>query len=271
MQRTRAIISVLMLGSAAACASGPPEPPGGGPPDGEHPGSLLQEAKFARPVAILFTGMDANRDLVLTREELEAAIPLEFARADVDHGGVITGFEMTDWRRLMMGDKEAQPDMRAADTDMNYTVTPEEFIIALRHEFNRVDKDQDGRIARAELLIDAPQRLMGRESGQGGGRQGQNGRRDHPGGGGPGPGGRWPRRWAGLNSPTHGHTIAPFCACRRVQRWGASQAPSVDDANAPQAGSPTCRIVPNTELLPTSPFPLQQNSRPKPRSARARA
>lgn len=186
MQRTRAIISVLMLVSAAACASGPPERRGGGPPDGEHPGFLLQEAKVARPVAILFTGMDANRDLVLSREELEAAIPLEFARADVDHSGVIAGFEMTDWRRLMMGDKEAQSDMRAADTDMNYTITPEEFTIALRHEFNRMDKDQDGRITRAELLIDAPQRLMGRESGRGGGG------RDHPGGGGRGPGGGGP-------------------------------------------------------------------------------
>ena len=34
---------------------------------------------------------------------------------------------------------------------MNYTITPEEFTIALRHEFNRMDKDQDGRLARAEL------------------------------------------------------------------------------------------------------------------------
>jgi Ca2+-binding EF-hand superfamily protein len=64
-----------------------------------------------------------------------------------------------------MGDKEAQPDLRAADTDMIYTVTPQEFTIAMRHEFNRMDKDQDGRLTRAELLMGAPQRIMGREAG----------------------------------------------------------------------------------------------------------
>lgn len=185
MQRARVIISVLALGCASACASGPPGPPGGGPPGGEHPGSMLQEAKIARPIAILFTGMDANRDLVLTREELEAAIPIEFARADVDNSAVITGFEMTDWCRLMMGDKEAQPDMRAVDSDMNYTVTPPEFTTALRREFTRMDKDQDGRITRAEMLMDAPPRMMGRETPQGGPPGG--GRR--PGGGGRSPGG----------------------------------------------------------------------------------
>ena len=84
------------------------------------------------------------------------------------------------------------PDMRAADTDMNYTITPQEFAIALRHEFTRMDKDQDGRITRAELLMDAPRSMMGREGGQGGG-QGQGGGRGRPsGGGGRGPGGGGP-------------------------------------------------------------------------------
>ena len=253
MQRTRAIISVLALGCATACASGPPGPPGGGPPDGARPGGMLQEAKIARPIAILFTGMDANRDLVLSREEFEAAIPTEFARADVDHSGVVTGFEMTDWCRLMMGDKEAQPDMRAADTDMNYTITPAEFSVALRHEFDRMDKDQNGIITRAEMLMDAPQRMMGLEGGPRGPPGGQSGGRGRPPVG-AGAGRRWSRWRTGLSSPTYRHKIAPFNSRRRVQRWGASQAPSVDDANAPRAGSPTCRIVPNTEPLPTSPF-----------------
>lgn len=187
MQHSRTIISVFALGCVTACASGPPGPPGGGPPNGERPGAMLQEAKIARPIAILFTGMDANRDLALSKDELEVAIPIEFARADVDKSGVITGFEMADWGRLMLGDKEAQPDLRAADTDMNYTVTPQEFTIALRHEFNRMDKDQDGRITRAELLMDAPQRMMGREA-DGQGVPPQQGGRGRGGGRGPGGG-----------------------------------------------------------------------------------
>ena len=165
MQHSRTIISVLALGRVTACTSGPPDPHGDGPPNGGRPGAMLQEATIARPIAILFTGMKANRDLVLSKDELEVAIPIEFARANVDKSGVITGFDMADWGRLLLGDKEAQPDLRAADTDMIYTVTPQEFTIAMRHEFNRMDEDQDGRLTRAELLMGAPQRIMGREAG----------------------------------------------------------------------------------------------------------
>lgn len=190
MQGTRAIISGLALASTAACASGPPGPPGGGPPGegpGDRPGASLQEAKIARPIAILFTGMDTNRNLVLEKSELEAAIPQEFARADTDNSGVLTGFEMADWCRLVLGDKEALPDMRAMDTDLNYTVTQVEFTAALRHEFERLDKDADGRITRADLLMDAP-RGMQRGGGEGAPSGGQGGR-GRGGGGGRGPGG----------------------------------------------------------------------------------
>ena len=192
MEHKRAIISGLALLSAAACASGPPGPPGGGLPEGERPGGMLQEAKIARPIAILFTGFDTNRDLILDKSELEAAIPLEFQRADADRSGILTGFEMADWCRLVLGDKEALPDMRAMDTDLNYTVTLEEFTIALRHEFNRLDKNEDGRLTRAELLMDAPQRTMGRDGGQG-----QNGGRGRPSGGGGGGGRGGPGRGPG--------------------------------------------------------------------------
>ncbi len=170
MQGTRTLISILALAGATACASGPPGPPGGGPPGespGGRPGGSLQEARIARPIAILFTGMDANRNLVLEKSELEVAIPQEFTRADVDGSGVLTGFEMADWCRLMLGDKEAQPDMRAMDTDINYTVTQQEFATALRHEFERMDKDENGMLTRVELLMDAPRNMMQHDGGQG--------------------------------------------------------------------------------------------------------
>lgn len=186
MQGTRAVISVLALGCTTACASGPPGPPGEGP--GGRPGGLLQEIRIARPIAILFTGMDSNHNLLVEKVEREAAIPQEFGRADVDGSGVLTGFEMADWCRLVLGNKEAQPDMRAMDTDINYTVTPEEFAAALRHEFARMDKDENGLLTRAELLMDAPHSMMLHEGGQGaasgGGRRGGGGPS-----GGRGPGG----------------------------------------------------------------------------------
>jgi uncharacterized membrane protein YgcG len=137
-------------------------------------------------VALLFTGMDANRDLVVTADELDAAIDTEFTRADVDGSGVITGFEMIDWGKIALGDGGALPDLRSMDTDMNYTVTAFEFATGLRHEFERLDRNGDKVLTRAEMLMDAPMRMQGGGQGaQGGGQQRGGG----SGGGGRGPGG----------------------------------------------------------------------------------
>jgi hypothetical protein len=148
---------------------------------------MLADAKIARPVAILFTGFDVNGDLLLSKQELEAAIPMEFVRADADASGVLTGFELVDWSTVMLGFKEAQPDLRAMDADMTYTVTATEFAIALRREFDLLDRDKNGVLMRAEMLMDAPRspQMMAPAGGQP--RRPPGGR--GPGGGGPGQGG----------------------------------------------------------------------------------
>ena len=191
--------ALLLAGLVAGCASGPPggPPEGPGGPPGEGHGGALQEAKIARPVALLFTSFDTNDDLVVSKDELAAAIPREFANADADQSGVLTGFEMVDWCTRALGDKEAQPDLRAMDNDMNYTVTEHEFAVALNHEFDRMDFNQDGQLTRAEMLMNAPRMQMGGPGGQqGGSPQGQGGRGGRggrgPGGGGPGGGGQPP-------------------------------------------------------------------------------
>lgn len=187
MNRTGVRLAAAVMGClVSACASGPPSPPGGGPPGGPGgmPGSQMQEAKITRPVALLFTGMDANHDLVVSTDELLKGIDEEFARADVDRSGVVTGFEMADWCKTALGDAEALPDLREMDTDINYTVTPHEFTTALKHQFERMDKNGDGLLTRAEMLMDAPHFRMGGESGAPSG-----GQRPKGGGGGRGPGG----------------------------------------------------------------------------------
>ena len=176
---------------AAGCASGPPGPPGGAPP-GEGPGRQLQEAKITRPIALLFTSLDTNDDFIVSKSELDDAIPREFGRADADKSGVLSGFEMADWCTLVLGDKEAQPDLRAMDNDLNYTVTEQEFAVALRHEFNRMDRNQDGFLTRTEMLTDAPRMQMGAPGGQQGGPPPGGGRRPPGGGRGPGGGGGQP-------------------------------------------------------------------------------
>ncbi|MFT3724081.1 MAG: hypothetical protein QM773_10875 [Hyphomonadaceae bacterium] len=191
--------AVVLVCLASACASGPSGPPGGGPPGGPGgmPGSQLQEAKIARPVALLFTGMDTNRDLYVSSDELAKGIEEEFARADADRSGTLTGFEMADWCKAVMGDAASIPDLREMDTDMNYTVTPQEFATALKHQFERMDKNGDGLLTREEMLMDAPHFRMGGEGGASGG----GGQRPKGGGGGRGGGGRGPGGGGGGSPP----------------------------------------------------------------------
>ena len=142
---------------------------------------------IARPIALLFVGFDTNDDQATTADELAAGLKAEFARADVNKDGFISGFEMVDWSTLMMGDKEAQPDYRTMNADLGQSVSPEEFTKAFQHEFTMMDKNADSRLTRTELLMMAPR--MGGFGGPGGPQGGGGMRR---GGRGPGGGGGMP-------------------------------------------------------------------------------
>jgi hypothetical protein len=129
--------------------------------------------KMARPAALLFVGMDADRDLVVTTAELTDGLAVEWKRADRDGNGALSAFEMADWCAAVLG-----------DADVDGQVTHAEFDAGIRREFAAFDRNGDGRLERAELLTAAGGRPGG---GDGGGADG--GRGGGPGGG-PGGGGR---------------------------------------------------------------------------------
>lgn len=155
-------------------------------------GGQLGDSMIARPIALLFVGFDTNDDHATSKEELEAGLKAEFARADANKDGFISGFEMVDWSTLMMGDRESQPDYRAMNSDLGQSVSPDEFSKAFQKEFTLMDKNGDGRLTRTELLTPSPRMggFGGGPGGQGmpsGGRRG-GGRGGPPGGGMPGGG-----------------------------------------------------------------------------------
>jgi Ca2+-binding EF-hand superfamily protein len=151
-------------------------------------GGELQESMIARPIGLLFVGFDTNDDLSTTSAELAAGLKVEFARADVNKDGFISNFEMIDWSTLMMGDKEAQPDYRTMNADLGQSVSPEEFTKAFQHDFTMMDKDGDGRLTRAEMLMTAPRMGGFGEPGGGGGMMRRGGGGGRGGGQGRGPG-----------------------------------------------------------------------------------
>jgi Ca2+-binding EF-hand superfamily protein len=173
-------LSIVALG---ACASAPPQDQRGPGGPGGPGGPQLTESMIARPLALLFSGFDTDRDFATSSEEFAAGLKTEFTRADANGDGFISAFEMIDWSTKVMGDKEAQPDYRTMNSDLGRAVTPGEFEIALRREFTRMDRDGDGKLLRAEMLTPAPRMGMGGAGGEGGMVRRQGGGRGGPGGG----------------------------------------------------------------------------------------
>lgn len=141
--------------------------------------------RSAPPVALLFTSMDANHDLLVDAAELTAAIPIEFARADRDGDGKISAQEMIAWGTAVLGDPEQLPNRMTFDVDLDGVVTKAEFEKGLQIEFSKLDRNGDGRISRPEMLGEARGFSGPGNDDIGGGRSGGG-----PGGGGGGGGGR---------------------------------------------------------------------------------
>jgi hypothetical protein len=183
MAVTSALLGALLI---AACTSRPPRGgPQGGPPGGKGPGAgpaaTLDGGQIARPIALLLTGMDTGHDYMLSQAELAAGISAEWARLPVSARGTVPAVAISDWAATALGNPEALPNHIAFDVNLDGQVSAEEFRTRLAGEYDRMDRDHDGQLTRAEMLMDVPVRSQRSEgSGMQGGRP-------------PGGGGRPPR------------------------------------------------------------------------------
>jgi hypothetical protein len=178
---TCALVSILLI---AACTSRPPPRGGqpGGPPGGGSPGgrtTSLNGGQVARPIALLFTGMDTGHDHAIGPAELTAGISEEWAHLPVSASGTVPAVAMSDWAMTALGNPEALPNHIAFDVNLDGQISEEEFRTRLTDEFDRLDRDHDGQLTRAEMLMDVPLRSQdsgggmpggGRPPGGGGGR-----------------------------------------------------------------------------------------------------
>ena len=161
----RLAIALTALALAASCASNDPPERGGGPPGmREMRGPSFAEIQ-ARPAAMLFVAMDSDADLLTSSNEAAAGIETEWARADADGDGQVSGFEMEAWSLAVLGSIDAAPVRIAFDVDLDGAVTPAEFQTRLGDEFHRMDRNKDGSLSRAEMLAEV------RATARGGGDQ----------------------------------------------------------------------------------------------------
>lgn len=153
---------ILALAGLTACASGPKR--GGGSGQG---GSNQITAVSTHPVGLYFVGLDANDDGLTSRAELDAGLKTDFAK----FGRNPSATQFRSWTIEAFGSSAAMPTFLSFDSNMNGVVTETEFETRLISEFNRLDKNGDGNIARSELIFNVQQRQRGSRAD--GGREGE--------------------------------------------------------------------------------------------------
>jgi len=143
---------------ATACTSRP-QPPRNGAAQGERPS--VQGGMIARPVALLFAGMDVDHDHVIDEAELANGITRDWQAMGEK---TVSALALAEWSVYALGDADALPNHIAFDRNFDGQVSEAEFRARLISEFAQLDKDHDQQLTRAELLIKAPARSESRSS-----------------------------------------------------------------------------------------------------------
>ncbi|MBL8530380.1 MAG: hypothetical protein JNK94_01485 [Hyphomonadaceae bacterium] len=113
---------------------------------------------------MLFVGFDADGDLSLTREEIEAGIAREFARADVSGDGQLQPIEFQNWSNIALGGGQMGPYRLDFDRNVDNVITREEFETELRARARDYDHDENGVVTRGEFVRVVGQARPAREA-----------------------------------------------------------------------------------------------------------
>lgn len=131
----------------SACASKPERR--GPPQDRQGQGPARTSGTFVKPVGLLFAGMDKNGDAIVTRPELDAGIQAEWSNFDRNPSAAY----FSAWSIQKLGSTDALPTFMMFDKNFNGVISAEEFSERLKIEFTQVDKDNNGRLERSEMLV----------------------------------------------------------------------------------------------------------------------
>lgn len=114
---------------------------------GQPPATMVVE-----PVAMLLATFDGDGDGRTTRAELQAGARRTFVAIDRGNTGTLGYLAFADWAERWLGDRNALPSPFEIDADGDDRITLAELTAQLNRTFDRLDKDRDGALSRAELL-----------------------------------------------------------------------------------------------------------------------
>ena len=133
-------IGVAGLLALAACASGR----GGG--DNEPIRALLSAD------ALMFVSFDTDGDLATSAAEVNAGIPREFARGDVNRDGALQPIEFQSWANAVLGGGQMGPFRLDFDRNVDNSITRDEFESEIRSRVRDYDSDENGVLVRSEFV-----------------------------------------------------------------------------------------------------------------------
>ncbi len=130
----------------------------------------------SRPISLLMSEFDADRDRRITEAELSAGIAKEWGAMEA--AGSTTPLAYKSWQVAALGSEEALPAFLSFDRNLNNELSADEFEQHMRQEFSELDRDNDGVLTRAELTftLRRPQGGQGQGTRGGQGARGQGGR-----------------------------------------------------------------------------------------------
>lgn len=152
MHRYLPIALALFAASPAAAQAVAQRTPITLPARGPAPPTATQPTMVVEPVGMMIAACDADGDARVTRAELTACVARSFAAVDETHSGAIGYIGYGDWALKWLGDANALPSPFTVDADGDNRITLAELQNALGKIFDRLDKDHDGVLTRAELL-----------------------------------------------------------------------------------------------------------------------
>ena len=101
--------------------------------------------------AMMLVRFDANGDLSVTAEEINAGLAREFARADTSGDGSLSPIEFQNWANAVLGGGPMGPYRLDFDRNVDNTITRAEFDTELRARVDQYDENGDDVLTRGEF------------------------------------------------------------------------------------------------------------------------
>jgi len=113
----------------------------------------FQGKQVAAPVGLLFAGMDENRDVKISSDEIRLGGKELFTISDLDGDAALTPTEFGTFSETHLGGTYSSPSRMQFDRNQDQKISLDEFQQTLETVRQKLDKNNDGALARSELVM----------------------------------------------------------------------------------------------------------------------